>query len=89
MANAGQGLPPRPEPPRDKKPGSRGIVIGIAGAIVIAGIAAGVVLPRVGGDKPVVAYCSMEKKSWLQPKGAITNPYVDAAMRACGEVKTQ
>ena len=43
----------------------------------------------VGGEKPVVAYCSMEKKSWLQPKGAITNPYVDAGMRACGEVKTQ
>jgi hypothetical protein len=39
------------------------------------------------GDKPAVAYCSMEKKSWLQPKGAITNPYVDGGMRACGEFK--
>ena len=39
------------------------------------------------GDRPEVVYCSMEKKSWLQPKGAITNPYVDASMRTCGEVK--
>lgn len=39
------------------------------------------------GDKPSVAYCSMEKKSWLQPKGAIANPYVDAGMRGCGEFK--
>jgi hypothetical protein len=37
--------------------------------------------------EPVVVYCSMEKKSWLQPKGAITNPYLDASMRACGEVR--
>ena len=36
---------------------------------------------------PVVVYCSMEKKSWLQPKGAITNPYLDASMRSCGEVR--
>lgn len=43
----------------------------------------------VKGDRPIVAYCSMEKKSWLQPKGAISNPYVDAGMRACGEVKEQ
>ena len=39
------------------------------------------------GDKPVVVYCSMEKKSWLQPKGDIGNPYLDAAMRKCGTVK--
>lgn len=39
------------------------------------------------GDRPAVAYCSMEKKYWLQPKGAIANPYVDAGMRACGEIK--
>jgi len=37
--------------------------------------------------KPIVAYCSMEEKSWLQPDGPITNPYVDEAMRTCGEVK--
>lgn len=36
---------------------------------------------------PIVAYCPMEKKSWLQPKGEISNPYVDASMRTCGEVK--
>ena len=39
------------------------------------------------GDRPAVAYCSMEKKSWLQPKGEITNPYVASSMRACGEFR--
>lgn len=39
------------------------------------------------GDRPVVAYCSMEKKSWLQSKGEISNPYVGAGMRKCGEIK--
>jgi len=39
------------------------------------------------GDRPAVVYCSMEKKSWLQPRGAITNPYVASSMRACGEVR--
>lgn len=40
------------------------------------------------GPRPVVAYCSMEKKSWLQPKGAITNPYAeDKSMLACGEFR--
>jgi hypothetical protein len=43
----------RQEPPRGKKPGSsRGIVIGIAGGIVIAGIAAGVLWPRAGDQPP-------------------------------------
>lgn len=41
------------------------------------------------GERPTVVYCSMEKKSWLQPKGAINNPYVAASMRGCGEVKAQ
>lgn len=55
-APGGQDLPPRQEPPRSKKPGSsRGIVIGIAGGLVIAAIAAGVVLPRIVGDKPPAA----------------------------------
>ncbi len=41
----------------------------------------------VSGPKPVVLYCSMEKKSWLQPSASpVTNPYLDASMRACGEV---
>lgn len=39
--------------------------------------------------KPQVVYCSMAKRSWLQPKGAISNPYyADPAMRGCGEVKS-
>ncbi len=37
-------------------------------------------------DRPVVAYCSMEKKSWLQPAGTIGNPYVGESMRSCGEI---
>jgi len=39
-------------PPRGKKPGSSGHLIGIAGGLVIAGIAAVVVLPSLVGDKP-------------------------------------
>ncbi|MFA6958717.1 MAG: hypothetical protein WC538_22845 [Thermoanaerobaculia bacterium] len=42
-----------------------------------------------GGAKPVVAYCSMEKKSWLQPEGKIGNPYVGESMRSCGEITTK
>jgi Cu(I)/Ag(I) efflux system membrane protein CusA/SilA len=38
--------------------------------------------------KPDIVYCSMEKKSWLQPKGTIANPYVARAMRGCGEIKS-
>ena len=37
--------------------------------------------------EPIVVYCSMEKKSWLQPRGTVVNPYVPASMRGCGEVK--
>src|SRR5260370_29063103 len=52
-APIGQDRPPRQEPPRGKKPGSsRGTLIGIAGGLVIAGIAAVVVLPRLVRDKP-------------------------------------
>jgi hypothetical protein len=48
-----QDRPPGQEPPRSKKPGSsRGTWIGIAGGLVIAGIAAIVVLPGLRGDKP-------------------------------------
>jgi hypothetical protein len=43
------------QPPVDKKPGSsRGTLIGIAGAVVIAGIAAVVVWPGSPGNKPAV-----------------------------------
>lgn len=38
--------------------------------------------------KPVVAYCSMAKHSWLQPKGAISNPYLGPSMTTCGEITT-
>jgi hypothetical protein len=31
----------------------------------------------------------MAKQSWLQPKGEISNPYFDASMRSCGEIKEQ
>ena len=39
-----------------------------------------------GGDKPVVAYCSMAKRSWLQPEGEMGNPYYGQSMLRCGEV---
>lgn len=40
------------------------------------------------GDRPVVAYCSMYKASWMQPKGAISNPYAeDKSMLTCGEFR--
>jgi hypothetical protein len=52
---SGQDLPPRQEPPRGKKPGARGTLIGIAGGLVIAGIAAVVVLPSIVADKPAPA----------------------------------
>lgn len=52
-APGGQDQAPRPESPRDNKPGSsRGIWIGIAGGIAIAGIAGAVIWPGVNGDKP-------------------------------------
>lgn len=38
------------------------------------------------GDKPVVAYCSMAKRSWLQPEGEMGNPYYGQSMLRCGEV---
>jgi hypothetical protein len=49
-------------------------------------------LIKARGSEPnngsVIMYCSMYKASWVQPKGAITNPYSeDESMRACGEVK--
>lgn len=40
------------------------------------------------GRRPEVVYCSMHKASWLQPKGAITNPYADdKSMLGCGEFR--
>ena len=40
----------------------------------------------VGGKGTIVAFCSMKKKSWLQPKGEIGNPYYGKSMPRCGEV---
>lgn len=40
----------------------------------------------VDGDKPVVAYCPMVKRSWLQPEGELGNPYYGQSMLRCGEV---
>lgn len=39
-----------------------------------------------GSKAHVVAYCSMTKRSWLQPKGEIGNPYYGKSMATCGEV---
>ena len=39
----------------------------------------------VQGARPVVAYCPMERKAWLQPDEPIGNPY-DPSMLRCGEV---
>ncbi|HEV7241552.1 MAG TPA: DUF3347 domain-containing protein [Thermoanaerobaculia bacterium] len=38
------------------------------------------------GKRPSVYYCPMVKKSWLQPKGQVGNPY-DSMMALCGELK--
>ncbi len=40
------------------------------------------------GTRPAVYHCSMVKKSWLQPKGKVGNPY-DPAMAMCGELKAE
>jgi hypothetical protein len=54
-APGGQDRPPAKEPPKGKKPGSsRGIWIGIAGGVAIAGITAGVLLPSTVREKPPV-----------------------------------
>jgi hypothetical protein len=55
---------------------------------VFAALSDGVIAFRAAGccDRPAVAYCSMEKKSWLQPAGTpIANPYLDGGMRTCGQ----
>jgi hypothetical protein len=38
--------------------------------------------------RPAVYHCSMLKKSWLQAKGKVGNPY-DASMATCGELKAE
>jgi len=39
----------------------------------------------VEGPRPMVVYCPMEKKAWLQPDEAIGNPYAPSMLR-CGQV---
>ena len=39
----------------------------------------------IEGPRPVVAYCPMVKKAWIQPDEAIGNPYAPYMLR-CGEV---
>lgn len=39
----------------------------------------------VDGPRPVVAYCPMVKKAWLQPDEPIGNPYAPNMLR-CGEI---
>lgn len=38
----------------------------------------------VGADRLKVAFCPMAKKAWLQPEGAIENPYYGSEMLSCG-----
>lgn len=42
----------------------------------------------VKGARPSVYYCSMVKKSWLQTKGRVGNPY-EPGMQMCGELKSE
>lgn len=37
------------------------------------------------GGWPTVAYCSMARRSWLQPEGELGNPYYGQSMLRCGE----
>ena len=36
--------------------------------------------------KPAIAYWSMAKHSWLHVNGPITNAYLDASPKTCGEI---
>lgn len=39
--------------------------------------------------KVSLIYCPMAKANWLQVPGDVSNPYLDADMRDCGEIKSQ
>lgn len=42
---------------------------------------------QLAGRGPAVVYCSMKKRSWLQPPaGEIGNPYYGQTMARCGDV---
>lgn len=40
----------------------------------------------VSGPRPMVVFCPMAKKSWLQPEGEIGNPYYGKKMAHCGTI---
>jgi hypothetical protein len=42
---------------------------------------------QAAGSGPVVAYCAMKKRSWLQPAGdPVENPYYGKEMLGCGAI---
>lgn len=43
---------------------------------------------KTEGARPAVYSCPMVRKSWLQPKGQVGNPY-DSAMAMCGALKRE
>lgn len=40
------------------------------------------------GERPMIGFCPMVNKSWLQEKGEIGNPY-DSSMAKCGVLKDE
>jgi Zn-dependent oligopeptidases len=38
--------------------------------------------------RPAVYYCDMARRSWLQPKGKVGNPY-EPAMQSCGTLNAE
>lgn len=44
------------------------------------------VITPTADDRPTVVYCSMAKRSWLQPRNEFGNPYYGQSMLGCGEV---
>lgn len=43
---------------------------------------------QIAGARPAVYHCPMVRKSWLQPKGNVGNPY-DPAMQMCGSLQEE
>ena len=43
---------------------------------------------KTEGARPAVYSCPMVRKSWLQPKGKVGNPY-EASMADCGMLKSE
>jgi len=44
---------------------------------------------KLGGDRPRVAYCPMERGAWFQPDGVLGNPYGGTRMPRCGSFVTE